>query len=60
MSSTFDVDDEVRLRMPSLWAWFKAGVGFTLGAGVTVSALWMVYMVGVLPFFVRGLLAAIR
>ena len=60
MSSPWVSDDAISVRMPSLWQWVKAGAGFTLGAGVAFSALWVVYMVGVWPFFVRGVLAALR
>ena len=60
MNGTYDPGDAVTIRMPNLWQWFKAGVGLTLGAGVAASALWVVYMVGVLPFVARAFVAALR
>lgn len=42
--------------MPTFWQWVKAGIGFTLGAGlvtVTAAFAWTVFIAGVLRAMFR-------
>lgn len=44
------------ITMPSIWQWMKAGIGFTLGAGIVWIAaysLWLLFLVNILLGWAR-------